>query len=38
MATNNEGMGGSVIEHIALEKVTLIGMQSPNEFPSTRES
>lgn len=38
MATNNEGMGGSVIEHIAVEKVTLIGMQSPNEFPSTRES
>lgn len=38
MATNNEGMGGVVIEHIALEKTTLIGMQAPNSFPSTREA
>ena len=37
MATNNEGMGGADIEHIALEKITMIGMQSPNEYPSTRE-
>lgn len=38
MATNNDGMGGVVIEHIALEKSTLIGMQAPNKRTSTRES
>lgn len=38
MATNNDGMGGTKIEHIALEQTTLIGMQSPNEFPSTRQA
>lgn len=38
MATNNDGMGGVKIEHIALEQTTLIGVQSPNKRPSTRES
>lgn len=38
MATNNDGMGGNKIEHIALEQSTMIGMQAPNVFPSTRES
>lgn len=38
MATNNDGMGGVSIEHIALEKSTLIGMQAPNKRTSTRES
>lgn len=37
MATNNDGMGGAKIEHIALEQTTMIGMQSPNEFMSVRE-
>lgn len=30
MATNNDGIGGVQIEHIAVEKSTLIGIQSPN--------
>lgn len=38
MATNNDGMGGVVIEHIAIEKSTLIGMQAPNKRTSVRES
>ena len=38
MATNNDGMGGTKVEHVALEMTTLIGMQSPNTFTSTRES
>lgn len=38
MATNNDGMGGSLIEHIALSKTTLIGVQSPNLLQSIRDS
>ena len=35
--TNNDGMGGKRIEHIAVEQSTLIGVQSPNKFPSYKE-
>ena len=35
--TNNDGMGGVKIEHIAVEQSTLIGTQSPNKFPSYKE-
>lgn len=38
MSTNNQGMGGVKIEHIALEGSTLIGMQAPNKFISSRQS
>lgn len=38
MSTNNQGMGGVKIEHIAFEASTQIGMQAPNEFPGARES
>lgn len=38
MGTNNQGMGGLKIEHIALEGSTLIGMQAPNKFISSRQS
>ena len=38
MSTNNQGMGGVKIEHIALEAATHIGMQAPNTFLGVREA
>ena len=38
MATNNEGMGGVKIEHIAVEASTQIGTQAPNKFVGAIES
>lgn len=38
MSTNNQGMGGVKIEHIAFEASTQIGTQAPNEFLGARES